>query len=294
MGLADIHTLDDLARVKSVVVRSVKKDGWAISNAEDEQCLKIANELSCNIAYFSLDENNPTVQKFAKEGKIVAVYENGYITIKKGEWKIRVERATHVPLTLGGKAKFMIANALAATLAAYLQGFKTEDISLSLQTFIPSAAQTPGRMNIFDFKRFKVMIDFAHNPSGYRGVEEYLSSVEATKKIGIIAGVGDRRDEDIKECATIAARMFDHIIIRQEKHLRGRTEEEIIGLIMEGIQSSGKSVTHEIITKETEAIKHAINSAQEGTFITALSDVVTNAIEIVQEYLDKENEDGTM
>jgi len=160
LGLADIHTLDDLARVKSVVVRSVKKDGWAILNAEDEQCLKIANELSCNIAYFSMDENNPTVQKFAKEGKIVAVYENGFITIKKGEWKIRVERATHVPLTLGGKAKFMIANALAATLASYLWGFKTEDISLSLQTFIPSAAQTPGRMNIFDFKKFKVLNRF--------------------------------------------------------------------------------------------------------------------------------------
>lgn len=294
LGLADIHTLDDLARVKSVVVRSVKKDGWAILNAEDEQCLKIANELSCNIAYFSMDENNPTVQKFAKEGKIVAVYENGFITIKKGEWKIRVERATHVPLTLGGKAKFMIANALAATLASYLWGFKTEDISLSLQTFIPSAAQTPGRMNIFDFKKFKVLIDFAHNPAGYRGVEEYLSTVEASKKIGIIAGVGDRRDEDIRECATIAARMFDHIIIRQEKHLRGRTEEEIIGLIMDGINASGRNVTHEIITKEVEAIKHAINSAQEGTFITALSDVVTNAIEIVQEYLDKENESGNL
>lgn len=294
LGLADIHTLDDLARVKATVVRSVKKDGWAILNAEDEQCLKIANELSCNIAYFSMDENNPKVLQFAKEGKTVAVYENGYITIKKGEWKIRVERATHVPLTLGGKAKFMIANALAATLAAYLQGFKTEDISLSLQTFIPSAAQTPGRMNIFDFKKFKVLIDFAHNPSGYRGVEEFLTSVEATKKIGIIAGVGDRRDEDIRECATIAARMFDHIIIRQEKYLRGRTEEEIIGLIMEGINASGRTVTHEIIAKEVEAIKHAINSAQEGTFITALSDVVTNAIDIVQEYLDKENEDGNI
>ncbi|WP_333601155.1 cyanophycin synthetase [Flavobacterium sp.] len=294
LGLSDIHTLDDLARVKATVVRSVKKDGWAILNAEDDQCLKIANELSCNVAYFSMDENNPTIQQFAKEGKIVAVYENGYITIKKGEWKIRVERATHVPLTLGGKAKFMIANVLAATLAAYLQGFKTEDISLSLQTFIPSAAQTPGRMNIFEFKKFKVLIDFAHNPSGYKGVEEYLSSVEATKKIGIIAGVGDRRDEDIRECATIAARMFDHIIIRQEKYLRGRTEEEIIGLIMEGIAASGKTITHEIISKETEAIKHAINSAQEGTFITALSDVVTNAIDIVQEYLDKENEDGNV
>ncbi len=291
LGISDIHNLDDLARVKSTVVKSVKKDGWAILNAEDDQCLKIANELSCNVAYFAMDENNPKAKQFSKEGKIVAVYENGFITIKKGEWKMRVERATHVPLTMGGKAKFMIANVLAATLAAYLQGFKTEDISLSLQTFIPSAAQTPGRMNIFEFKRFKVLIDFAHNPSGYKGVEEYLSTVEATKKIGIIAGVGDRRDDDIRECASIAARMFDHIIIRQEKHLRGRTEEEIIGLIMEGISQSGRNVTTEIIKKEVEAIKHAIDNAEDGSFITALSDVVTNAIEIVQEYLDKESEE---
>ena len=290
LGLDDIHTLDDLARVKSTVVKSVKKDGWAILNAEDEQCIKIGDELDCNVAYFSMSEENPLIKKLCAEGKTVAVYENGFITIKKGEWKIRIERATHVPLTLGGKAKFMIANVLAATLASYLWGFKTEDISLSLQTFIPSAAQTPGRMNIFEFKKFKVLIDFAHNASGYRGVEEFLHSVEATKKIGIIAGVGDRRDEDIKECASIASRMFDHIIIRQEKHLRGRTEEDIIGLILEGIKSSGRDITYEIIPKETEAIRHAIDSAEEGSFITALSDVVTNAIEIVQEYLDKENE----
>lgn len=290
LGLNDIHTLDDLARVKATVVKSVKKDGWAILNADDEQCVKIGEELDCKVAYFSMNEENPLIKKLCAEGKTVAVYENGFITIKKGEWKIRIERATHVPLTLGGKAKFMIANVLAATLASYLWGFKTEDISLSLQTFIPSAAQTPGRMNIFEFKKFKVLIDFAHNASGYKGVEEYLHSVEATKKIGIIAGVGDRRDEDIKECAKIAARMFDHIIIRQEKHLRGRTEEEIINLIMEGISESGRTVTHEIIPKEVEAIRHAINCAEEGSFITALSDVVTNAIDIVQEYLDKENE----
>ncbi len=291
LGISDIDTLEDLARVKATVVKSVKKDGWAILNADDEYCMKLAKELNCNIAYFSMNDESPAIKQLAKDGKIVAVYENGFITIKKGEWKIRVERATHVPLTLGGKAKFMIANVLAATLAAYLQGFKIEDISLSLQTFIPSAAQTPGRMNIFDFKKFKVLIDFAHNPAGYKGVEEYLSTVEATKKIGIIAGVGDRRDEDIKECAMIAARMFNHIIIRQEKHLRGRTEDEIINLIMEGIVLANKEVTYEIIPKETEAIKHAINSAEDGTFITALSDVVTNAIEIVQEYLDKENEE---
>ena len=290
LGLSDIHNLKDLARVKSVVVESVKKDGWAVLNGEDEHCIEIASSLSCNIALFSLDENCPAIVEHCAEGGIAAIYENGYITIKKGDWKIRVERATHIPLTMNGKAKFMIANVLAATLSAYLYGFKTEGIKLSLATFIPSAAQTPGRMNIFEFSKFKVLIDFAHNPTSYRGIEDFLGSVDATRKIGIISGVGDRRDEDIKECAVIAARMFDHVIIRQEKHLRGRTEKEIINLILEGLQEGDSSVTHEVISLEVEAIKHAISLAEEGTYIVALSDVIDNAIDIVQSYLDAEIE----
>lgn len=291
LGLNDIDDLKDLTRVKAVVVNSVKKDGWAVLNAEDENCVLLAAGLDCKVAYFSMNENCDVIINHCKKGGIAAIYENGFVTIKKGDWKIRVEKATHVPLTLNGKAKFMIANVLAATLASYLWGFKTEDIKLSLTTFIPGAAQTPGRMNIFDFKNFKVLIDFAHNPSGYLGVEDFLLSVNSNHKIGIIAGVGDRRDEDIRDCAIIAARMFDHIIIRQEKHLRGRTEEEIINLIIEGITKQDKKVTYEIIPKETDAIKHAINIAKEGTFITALSDVITNAIDIVQQHLDKETED---
>lgn len=292
LGLNDIHSLADLARVKKVVVNSVKKDGWAVLNADDEECRKIGESLDCNVAWFSLDEESLFVKNLAKENKICAVFENGYITIKKGDWKIRIEKVGQVPLTLGGKAKFMISNVLAASLAGYLFGFKTEDISHSLQTFIPSVAQTPGRMNIFEFRNFKVMIDFAHNPSGYLAIEDFLQTIDSPNKIGIISGVGDRRDEDIRECGMIAGRMFDHIIIRQEKYLRGRTEQEIIDLILEGISKSGKKVTYEIIPKEIEALKHAINIAKEGTFITALSDVVTNAIEIVQSYLDKENEEA--
>jgi cyanophycin synthetase len=80
---------------------------------------------------------------------------------------------------MGGKARFMIANVLAATLASYLYGFKTEDIKTALSTFIPGAAQTPGRMNVFNFRKFKVMIDFAHNPAGYLGIEEFMSNISS-------------------------------------------------------------------------------------------------------------------
>ena len=82
--------------------------------------------------------------------------------------------------------------------------------------------------------------------------------------------------------------MFDYIIIRNEKHLRGRTEEEINELIISGIQESDSTVSYESIPKEIEALKHAMSMAEDGTFITALSDVVTNAIDLVQEYQMRE------
>lgn len=288
LGINDIHTLKDLTKVKRVVLDSVKKNGWCVLNADDEYSMRLINDLDARVAIFSLDEQNPFIKKFAKEGRTTCILEEGHITIKKGDWKIRIAKVINIPITMEGKAKFMIQNVLAASLATYLHGFEIEDIANSLRTFIPSAQLTPGRLNIFKFKNFKVLIDFAHNPAGYEAIEDFLKNIESPKKIGIISGVGDRRDSDIKKCGQIAGRMFDHIIIRNEKHLRGRTEEEINGLVIEGIHSSGKNPSFEIIPKEIEALKHAISLAEEGTYITALSDVVSNAIELVQNYQARE------
>ena len=291
MGLSDINTLEEMTKVKAVVIESVKRDGYAVLNADNKYCVTIGKNASCKIAYFSIDENNPVIIEHCKKGGIAAIYENGYITIKKGEWKFRVEKATLIPLTFGGKVTFMIYNVLAATLASYVYGFKIEDIGPSLETFIPSSAQTPGRMNIFTFKDFKVMIDFAHNPDGFRGIKEFLSTIDSPLKIGIITGTGDRRDNDIKELGRISAQMFDHIIIRQDKFLRGRNADEIVKLLLEGIADVNPNQSYEYIPKEVDALKHALSLAKPGSFITALSDVIDNAINIVQTYLDKEGEE---
>lgn len=288
MGLSDINTLSDMARVKGVVARAVKRDGYVVLNADNEHCVNISKTVDCNIAYFSIDENNPVIIEHCKKGGIAAIYENGYITIKKGEWKFRVDKASHVPLTFGGKVTFMIYNVLAATLASYVYGFTIEDIKMNLETFIPSAGQTPGRMNIFEFKEYKVLIDFAHNPDGFKGIKEFLSNVESPFKIGIITGTGDRRDEDIREMGRISAEMFDHIIIRQDKFLRGRLADDIVSLLVQGIHQVNPRQSYEYIPKEVEALKHALSLATKGTYITALSDVIDNAIDLVQSYLDIE------
>ena len=288
MGLSDINTLEEMAKVKGVVVEAVKRDGYAVINADNEYCVGIGKNASCNVAYFSINESNPVILEHCKTGGIAAIYENGYITIKKGDWKFRVEKVTMIPLTFGGSVTFMIYNVLAATLASYVYGFKIEDIRMSLETFIPSSVQTPGRMNIFQFKDYRVMIDFAHNPDGFRGIKEFLSSIESPNKIGIITGTGDRRDDDIRELGKISAQMFDHIIIRQDKFLRGREAEDIVNLLVEGIKAENPNQSYEYKPKEVDALKHALSLAKPGTFITALSDVIDNAINIVQSYLDKE------
>ncbi len=288
LGLNDIHTLDDLTRVKEVVVNSVKKSGWAVINADNEYCVQIAKRANCNVVYFSMDENNPIIVKQSSDSNISCVYENGYITIKKGDWKIRVQKAAQIPLTFGGTVGFMIQNVLAATLAAFVWGFRTEDIKTSLETFIPSAAQTPGRMNIFNFKEFKIMVDFAHNPDGFNGIKQYLKTIDSLQKIGLIAGTGDRRDEDIREIGRIAAEMFDHVIFRQENHLRGRKKEELLRLMEEGFLSAGLNKTYEIADKGLDVFQHAIRMAKPGAFIVALSDVVDNAIDVVHRFQEKE------
>ena len=292
MGLSDINTLSDMARVKGVVARAVKRDGYAVLNADNKHCVSISKTVDCNIAYFSIDEKNPIIVEHCKKGGIAAIYENGFITIQKGEWKFRVEKASHIPLTFGGRVTFMIYNVLAATLATYVYGFTIEDIKLNLETFIPSAAQTPGRMNIFEFKEYKVLIDFAHNADGFKGIKEFLTTVESPYKIGIITGTGDRRDDDIREMGRISAQMFDHIIIRQDKFLRGRKAEDIVKLLVEGIHDANPQQSYEYIPKEVEALNHAFSLAEKGTFITALSDVIDNAIEVVQSYLDIDREIG--
>lgn len=286
LGIADVHTLDDLAYVKGVVIESVKRDGWGILNADNPYCVKVANRAQCNIAYFSMDEKNPVIKAHCKNGGIAAIYENGFITIKKGDWKIRIDKVAHVPLTFNGTANVMIQNVLAATLASFLWGYKTEDIKGALHSFIPSASNTPGRMNLFKFKDFKILCDFAHNPDGFNGVKDYLCTIESPDKLGVISGTGDRRDEDIKEIGRIAAQMFDRVLICQEKYLRNRTQDEIITLLMSGLTEQRPDIPITIINDSNEAMQHVLSTVKPGSFIAILSDTINGSVKRVADLLE--------
>ena len=289
LGLQGIDTIEKLARVKGVVPQTVFPEGYAILNADDDLVYAMRDGLDCKVALFSLHEDNPRIKEHCSKGGLAAVYEHGYVTILKGGWKIRVEKVTNIPITFSGKAEFNISNVLGATLAAYVRDFKTEDIRLALQTFVPSPAMTPGRMNMFNFKNFTVMLDYAHNTHGIQAIGKYVQSVDAPLKVGIVAGVGDRRDEDIISLGEESAKIFDEIIIRQDKNLRGRTEEEMIELMTRGIRNIDPLKKITLFRKESEAIDHAIATAQKDSFIVVISDVVPDALDQVKRYKDIED-----
>lgn len=288
LGLKGIHTVEQLARVKGVIPETVLPDGYAILNADDENVYDMRKSVECNVALFSMDESNPNIKRHAKNGGLSAIYENGYITICKGEWKMRVIKAVNVPLTFGGKATFMIQNVLPAVLTGYIRGFSLELIKVSLESFIPSPSQTPGRLNLFQFQNFQVLLDYAHNPAGMRALQNMVEKMEAHPKIGIIAGIGDRRDEDNQEMGAIAAEMFDEIIIRQDKNLRGKTEEELIAMLEKGIHSVDPNKPLRVIPSEKDAITYAVKNAKPNTMIIMCSDVVPDALDLVKSLKEEE------
>ena len=284
IGLGGINSTEQMAKVKAVVPETVFPHGYAVLNADDDLVYKMGKELSCNVALFSMNENNPRIRRHCNKGGLAAVFENEYISIKKGNWKIRVIPVKDIPITFEGRALHNIQNCLPAVLATYLfRDITIEDIRSAMNSFLPSSSQTPGRLNFFHFKNFTVLADFAHNPHGLKLLCDFISKLSYPINIGIISGTGDRRNEDIRELGEISAKYFDEIIIRCDKNLRGRTAEEIIELLKQGIEKVNPNLPVMVIPDENESLEYIYTNHKPGALYTIMCDVVAGALDKLRE-----------
>jgi cyanophycin synthetase len=284
IGLKDINTLEDMAKVKVVVPRSVNADGYAILNAADDLVYQMKDQLTCKLALFSFDpENRHLIEHCDKGGYGVTLNENKEIVILQGKKKkIVVENILNIPLTMDGQADFMVENILPVTLAAYLLGFDMKKVKQALHDFNPSIEQTPGRLNKFEINNVNVIVDYAHNPHGLRAVGRYLSHIDK-QKIGIVTGVGDRRDRDIIEMGRIAAEIYDKVIIRIDEDRRGRSSEEISDLVAEGIHKVDESKQYFLIPDTRSALKFAIEKSEKDSYVIISAENVPETIHIMKE-----------
>ena len=287
LGLKDIETIEDMARVKAVVPRAVGKSGYAVLNADDELVFAMREDTPGRVALFSMEEENPHIVEHTSDGGIACVFENGYVTLLKGKWKVRVEKVINIPLTYGGRAAFMIQNVLAATLAAFLQNISIEDLRVGLTTFVPSIAQTPGRLNLIEMGDFTVLIDFAHNPAGMEALQRFISKFPNKVKTGVIGGTGDRRDDDLLLYGRIAAQMFTSAIVREDDDLRGRAPGDSKGLVIEGLRSVNPDIPVREFASAPEAIDYALKHARKGELLVILADNVARSVELVSKFREQ-------
>ena len=283
LGLGDINTIEQMAKVKGVIAEVVNSQGYVVLNADDPLVAAMAENVTAKVAYFSMNPENPIILNQMRRDGLAAVYEDGYLSILEGKWTLRIEQAINVPGTMGGMAPFMIANALAASLAAFVNGVDIELIRQGLRTFVLSADQTPGRMNLFNLGTHHALVDYAHNPASYEAIGGFVGNWNG-QRLGVIGGPGDRRDEDLMELGEIASRVFDRIIIKEDDDKRGRESGSAADFILKGVLQSNSSVQTEIILNETEALETALTQVEAGGLVVIFPESVSRAIAHIQRH----------
>ncbi|MBT5362624.1 MAG: cyanophycin synthetase [Candidatus Marinimicrobia bacterium] len=268
LGLRGIHTIEQLARVKSIIPEIVKQDGVAVLNADDSLVSAMSEKTKGSVIYFSMDwKNNSVVTNHLKEGGIATVYDDGWLCMMKGQWKYPIVDVKDVPLTFGGKAKFNIMNALASAGACIGLGLKLENIKAGLSTFFPSHTQTPGRLTMTDMGDYNVIVDYAHNKAGYDALIDFVSSYSPEKTIMSLCVPGDRRDEDFEGIAESCAKSIDTIVIF-ESYLRGLKEGELSNKLKFYLTKHGMNENQiVIIYDEQSAVQHCLNVGEDYDFV---------------------------
>jgi cyanophycin synthetase len=280
LGERGIHTLEELARCKTVVVDAVKREGgYCVLNADDPMVMEHGTYWARGeIIYFSMNpENEALTDHLAKRGMVLTV-KNGRIVLLHGKVTVDIVEVNDVPIAFEGHAPFNVQNAMAAAAVAIAYGIEIDDIRAGLLTFHPTPAQMPGRTNYFEADGIRCLVDYGHNVPALQALEPLVDGLAIQRKIGVATAPGNRRDEDLANLGTQLAKMCDTLFV-YETDSRGRAEGETARLIHDGA-SRGDNDTHvETIMDEHSAIERAIQEAQPGDFLLLLVDDIQGVTE---------------
>jgi len=280
LGLRGIDTLEQLGEVKRVPIE-IATDA-AVLNADDPHCLQMADYTDAQkVSYVTMNPAHPLVKRHIQAGGQAFVLEQGMnghlISIYDNETHTPLVWTHLIPATIEGRALHNVQNAMFAAALAYNLNIGLEDIRQGLRTFDSTFFQAPGRMNIYDEHPFRVILDYAHNPAAVNAMCGLVDRFEVEgRRIVVLSAPGDRRDEDIREIAEIAAGHFDHFICRCDDNRRGRGVDEVAVMLKNRLLEKGVSADQiEVIPDEQEATTRALEMAETGDLILVLGDNTT-------------------
>ncbi|UHQ22716.1 cyanophycin synthetase [Lysobacter sp. 5GHs7-4] len=282
LGLKGIDTLEQLAEVKRVVVE-IAKD-CAVLNADDPNVLKMSAYTDAKvICYVTMNPAHALVREHIRAGGRACALEAGV----NGHMITLYDKGSHIPLlwthlipaTMEGRALHNVQNAMVAAAMAFSMGIKLDAIRHGLRTFDTTFFQAPGRMNVYNEHPFKVLMDYGHNAHAVGVMADLAQRLDVGgRRLVVLAGPGDRRDEDLHAIAEAVAGKFDHYVCRRDDSLRGRDGDEVPRIIAKALQARGvASEAISVIPDEQTAIDSALRMAQPGDLLLVFADALARS-----------------
>ena len=270
-----IRTLDQLAEVKATITKITKPDGWDVLNADDPRVLAMRRLAAGRPWLFSLDADHPAIRTtLAEGGRAISVLDGALVVLTSGRQGHRLLPVEDVPVTLAGISSHNISNAMGAAGAALGAGIPEEAVVEGLRAFVLDPERNPGRANIFEVDGRVVVIDYAHNEDGMRGLIEICQGLRAPGA-GIFltfGSAGDRTNAILHRLGYTAARGPDRVAIAQlHRYLRGRDPHDLVNRLQAGLEDGGKPEAP-VFPNELEALEWMLEASapNDVTAITAL------------------------
>jgi len=278
LGMNFISTVDSLALVKRVIVQNVAPHGAAVLNAADPLVARMADACPGAVVYFATDSHNTVLNTHRAQGKRVVYQDSGHIICSEAGKEHRIALKS-IPLTRNGTISFQIENAMASIAAAWSLGLTWPTIEAGLSSFVNDAQTAPGRFNVFDYRGATVIADYGHNPDAILALVQAIESMPATRRMVVISGAGDRRDEDISRQTEILGEIFDEAILYQDQCQRGREDGEVLALLQQGLKNVSRTRDIQEVHGEFLAIDTALAKLAPGELCLILIDQVQEALD---------------
>ncbi|MFO7886459.1 MAG: cyanophycin synthetase [Desulfobacteraceae bacterium] len=272
LGSDWIESQDDLCMIKSTVVEVVKKTGISVLNADDEATMTILDRARGKVILFSLDADNQKIKAHIKTGGTAVTLVGRNVIIRDRELDIHICTLEEIPITFDGMIDFNISNTLAAVGALHGVSIPIDQIRNGIMTFYPTPNQNPGRMNLFDFQTYKVLLDYGHNAESARAISRLLPRLSPGRKVALCHGTGNRTDEQIIDYGKALAKTYDYILLT-DFDPRNRPVGETPGLVYEGLIQGGFSKENiEIVPEPDKAVDTVFSRAQPGDLLVIQPD----------------------
>ncbi|MHB1423609.1 MAG: cyanophycin synthetase family protein [Gemmataceae bacterium] len=287
LGIGDIETVEQLARVKRAIVDVVAPDGHAILKADDPLVAEMATFCPGAVVFFARDGHHPAIVAHRGRGGRAAFARDHRIILAEGPQEIPLVSLEKVPMTHGGYVGFQVENALAAAAAAWVMGVPCEFILAGLESFVADYEHTPGRFNLFAFNGATVILDYGHNTSSLASLLETFEPLPHKFRSAVYSAAGDRRDTDMIRQGELLGDAFDRVILYEEENcIRGRAPGEINAIFRKGLAGRRRVKHIEEVQGALAALEHALATARRGELLLIQVDLVDETMAMMHRYLE--------